>query len=1374
MRYQKAKYLLPLVATAGLLGVRGHAGVVKIDFNTDPSTLNLYDQDPNVLGNSQWRANYGFSGAKGDGYLSVTDALGSQRGVLIFNDLENGLVVKAFTFDMDVRIGGSTSSRPADGFSVNYCSADDPVVTRADGSGWSGTDSEPGTDHGGTGGGLPEEGTSTGIGVGFDEWQSGTIKGAQDVQGISLRVEGNLILQWPVPISPSNIYYATDPTPGNQGTKYTYANDSLNHLAPTNPNYIHSLQTGPLNPKAYPQDPNADQSPDPQATDPAVQATWSWASLVWEHFTTGVDVNGNLTVIYKGQNLTGTNGLPTAFAPRQGRIVFGGRTGGANDNRHIDNIVLKTTPADTLIVGPTTGYAQGFSAQIVDSGNSILNPSSLKVSLNGVDVTSQGTANKPAGSSTTTFTVALGLNQLLPAGSTNVVSVSCMDTRTPPVAVTGTRSFVVANYTTIDGSFATKTPASGSGFNLTMAQVDSTGPGRGLTHQDANGIIAAENQIAGGLYDYGTHKQATDTVNQGEAPGNKSTAAFINFDYQAGDPGGDHFNSTSPADNPVPNVAFPGIDLDVNNQANNFTMVATSFLHFKPGYYRLVVNSDDGFEVSTARGIGDQFGTVLGDYNGGRGSSDTSFDIAVLTEGDYPFRLAYWQGGGGANCEFFSSDVNTGARALVGGTQTGAIVAHANGSGAAYARSISPYPGWTGADSQQPVVLTLVDDATTVNQGSIKATLDGASVTPTIAKSGAVTTVTIAAPSAGWGFGVAHAGTFAYSETGSTNTRTLNFNFTGRLVTPYDLPANSFWVEAEDFNYNNGQVMSAVNTMPYLGGAYDNIGTGVYGVDYHDDNTVSGTSSSSRQEQDANGGSHVPTTGNLGNRWGAQRPGGVIMNEDYRIGWTGGGQWMNYTRTIPVGIYKVYAGLSYGGTSAGQMTGELDFVTSDPTAANQTISKIGTFNAPGSGAWGNNDLAVMQAPDGSDGILKIKKTANTLRFNPSSGDFDFFILAPQTGVAPKVIAATPANNDYKPRNTALNIQIQDLSTAVDPSSIQLTYDGASVTPTVSKSDDVTTVAYTPTPLPAIGNHTYVLTYKDNGSPAQTITFTATYGANPFGTPGQFLVEAEDFDYSGGQTAAAASTMPYTGLAFTQLIPTPGIDYTSDNGNDSDDYSRGYKSTAAPSQKNIDNNENGDFNRGLWTMKENYKCGWTDTNTWMNYTRTIPAGTYAVYVGLSHGDAAGTVNDCRGALGIVTAGAGTANQTVATSGYFRGPATGGWGNNRLLPLLDSNALDANNEPTGNPTTITVGSGPTTLRFNEDNGDFDYFVLIPATSSAKPTVSVGWDNSGTKVVVTFTGTLQSASSLAGPFTDVSGASSPYTPAAATGNLFYRSRN
>ena len=85
----------------------------------------------------------------------------------------------------------------------------------------------------------------------------------------------------------------------------------------------------------------------------------------------------------------------------------------------------------------------------------------------------------------------------------------------------------------------------------------------------------------------------------------------------------------------------------------------------------MVVNSDDGFEVSAGK-LDDRKLVILGEFDGGRGSADTEFLFKVDQAGVYLFRLLWFEGDGGANVEWFTVGAN-GARALVNGTQAGSL-----------------------------------------------------------------------------------------------------------------------------------------------------------------------------------------------------------------------------------------------------------------------------------------------------------------------------------------------------------------------------------------------------------------------------------------------------------------------------------------------------------------------------------------------------------------------------------------------------------------------------------------------------------------------------------------------------------------------------
>ncbi len=232
---------------------------VIIDFDG-----NALPDETVLIGSAEVRAEGGDPG----GYLKVTDAANGERSTIIFPDLTGDTPVTSLNIKADLRVGGGTDS-PADGFSFNLARPDDPVVTAGDGNGFA---AAPAGEQN-----LPEEGTQTGIGVGFDEWFSGD----GDVIGLSVRVDNELVSQVELP------------------TK----NGALDDIT--------SLQTGP--------------------NDDGIN------NLGWAPFEIDLNSAGQLKVSYKG-NLYVDEQLDVE--PFAGRLVFAGRTGGANAAHHIDNIVV--------------------------------------------------------------------------------------------------------------------------------------------------------------------------------------------------------------------------------------------------------------------------------------------------------------------------------------------------------------------------------------------------------------------------------------------------------------------------------------------------------------------------------------------------------------------------------------------------------------------------------------------------------------------------------------------------------------------------------------------------------------------------------------------------------------------------------------------------------------------------------------------------------------------------------------------------------------------------------------------------------------------------------------------------------------------------
>ena len=187
--------------------------------------------------------------------------------------------------------------------------------------------------------------------------------------------------------------------------------------------------------------------------------------------------------------------------------------------------------------------------------------------------------------------------------------------------------------------------------------------------------------------------------------------------------------------------SFPGIDASTVN----FSEEVLTYLQFPAaGVYTLGVNSDDGFRVSAASlNPKDRFSSlIVGQFDGTRGSGDTTFAVSVTQAGIYPFRLIYWQAGGGASVSWFSVITNSSSTNFVlinDSTTAGAITAYAT------AKIAPPYIG-TFVSGPAGFSITLQDDVTAVATGSVQVKLNGTAVTVGVSKSGSITTVNYNAP----------------------------------------------------------------------------------------------------------------------------------------------------------------------------------------------------------------------------------------------------------------------------------------------------------------------------------------------------------------------------------------------------------------------------------------------------------------------------------------------------------------------------------------------------------------------------------------------------------------------------------------------------
>lgn len=668
------------------------------DFNEDPTgILNLY-------GNAEWRPD---NGKNNTGYLSITDAIDSQGGIIVFDDFDNGLIVKGFNFKVDLRVGNSSDSdgRPADGFSVNFARENDPIVVKS----INGETPDGYADSAG----AHEFGTRTGIAVSFDTWSGNTLPDGPDLEGLIVRVDNVTVRRVAMPIRNGA---CEDPQ---------------------------SLQTGPW---------NAELAGDP-------------SELCWQELEVDLDAAGLLTVKWKGATVL--EDFATGFAPSRGRIVFMGRTGGNNQNNHVDNVRITTIPATSATVSGLTHTPTGFTVNIEDAPGSVVTTGSVVVKLDGATVAA--TVTKNGGVTSATYNTAANP---FPSASAHSVEVSFADaTRT----FTETRTFTTETYATVTaGMKATGVNTSQTGFRIRPHQVQYTTP------ELANTLVRTEDQLAGRI-----GANAIDLPSIGA-----DAQGFVNWEnpINIGNSGGaGEFPDTLGFDN----FGMPAFDADGNQLANenNSAMEILTFIEFPTaGFYRLGVRSDDAFRLSIDLNPRDQFAARLGQFDAGRGMDPgTEFYVRVVESGIYPARLIWSNGGGGAGVELYEIKAN-GDRVMVGDVNTTGYLRAFRTSSAPvqpYVSSVYPAIGATEVHPQ-PELTVVLSDITNLTQDSVNLAVNGTPLTVTRTAAGGQLTV-VGKPASLLASGSLNTATLTYTASAGPVTRTWTFttvNTDGVLTLP--------------------------------------------------------------------------------------------------------------------------------------------------------------------------------------------------------------------------------------------------------------------------------------------------------------------------------------------------------------------------------------------------------------------------------------------------------------------------------------------------------------------------------------------------------------------------------------------------------------
>ncbi len=574
-----------------------------------------------------------------------------------------------------------------------------------------------------------------------------------------------------------------------------------------------------------------------------------------------------------------------------------------------------------------------------------------------------------------------------------------------------------------------------------------------------------------------------------------------------------------------------------------------------------------------------------------------------------------------------------------------------------------------------------VSGSSAITNGGIQVTVNGTNVSSALVISGSATVKNVS---------------WAGLKSNQTYTASIQVTDANGLSSSstmtFDTWAPVFLWEAEDFDHSGGLYLN--NPAP---GAYANL-VGLEEIDYHDT---------------AGDGDHLYRVG--GDRMATTPSDDVTRQKfvdaaatDYKVGWFGGGEWVNYTRSYPAGVYNVYARMA-GAAGAANVT--LGRVTSGWGGYTQVVTNLGTFAFPGTGGWSTYLYQPLTDANGNLVAVSLSGT-NTLRISTGGGgDVNFVMFVPANTNKPAISGVYPNGATLMQMTNRFAFRVEAPGSTIDASGIQLVLNGTNVssalqvTGTASAKDVVYTGLVANTPV-----YTAVLTVTDvlGNSSTKTVTFDTFNPAN-------FTWEAEDYDFDGGQHVDnPVLTSLWVANGYYGQIGVPDVDF-HDLAANGDHIFRPSDVFATPIATDVPRQKYLDAQAADAAIRD-YKIGWFDGGEWANHTRVYPKGTFNVYARLAGGNP-GTVTLT---LAKVSSGQGTTTQTTTNLGTFSFVGRG-WQTFDWVPLMN----------TGKVATVTL-DGLATLRITTGGGiDPNFLMLVPAAISASLTIQ----KSGANVSVSF---------------------------------------
>jgi hypothetical protein len=548
----------------------------------------------------------------------------------------------------------------------------------------------------------------------------------------------------------------------------------------------------------------------------------------------------------------------------------------------------------------------------------------------------------------------------------------------------------------------------------------------------------------------------------------------------------------------------------------------------------------------------------------------------------------------------------------------------------------------------------------TINDNAIGLVLNGVDVSPNLAITGSSSNKN-----------VTYHGLQSNLVYNASITVTDSFNSTASLNSYFEttwvgIPPIVYLWEAEDFDFTNGTYINIPDLCTNDGDPNCYFGkVGVEGIDEH----AVGSGGNHFYRADDVIPTGVASDYNRKNLAAAGRT-------DYRIDPFNGGAWLNYTRDWSNGTFWVIGRLATGEGLSGSLT--LSQVNAD-----STTTDLGTFTIANGRGWSSFDNIYLMDTNGNFATVTLGGKA-TLRVTSGGNLLPNFIALVAGQVDLPVVKNLYPNSSHPFQYTnALSFKVTTSGATFPANSIQVNLDGLDVSSNLlmTGSSSNTDVVF-PNLLP---NATHLAILNITNSLGHGVSITNQFDTF---TQDNYMVEAEDFDYGGGQFVD-----PWTPGAYAPLSAVTNSDYQHIS---LTDQQYQYRLDGIPQAKTQDFLRDAFINVG----EIDYDLAWFGAPDWANYTRVYPIGNFYVYGRFAGGS--GITYTMY--LDQVVSGTGTVNQVTKRLG--RWTAVG-----RDYQLHDW--VQLTDDGLVAPVVVKLG-GLATLRITTDGYcNPNYFMLVPAS-------------------------------------------------------------